>query len=256
MKTRVIQADPEHGNPAANASRLEREAERARSDGVELLVFPELYLTGYYLDTDEAASIVSRAEAVLPTVERASEDLTLVVGTALGDGSDPGLENVAVVYDRGERIGVYRKTHLYDDEKAVFNLRDAYPTFETSVGTIGVQICYDMEFPEVARQLTLSGAEIIVTISANMHPFETYQRAYRRARALENGRPHVLCNRVGAEGDLDFLGRSAIVDARGTLLASTESEAEIELTANLPDERQVHDTLTYLEDRRIELRPK
>lgn len=256
MKTRVIQADPEYGDPATNASRLEREATRARSDGVELLVFPELYLTGYHLDTDDAASIVGRAEAMLPSVERASDDLTLVVGTALDNGSDPNPENVAIVYDHGERIGVYRKTHLYDEEKAVFTSGNEYPTFETSAGTIGVQICYDLEFPEVARQLTLNGAEIIVTISANMHPFETYQRAYRRARALENARPHVLCNRAGAERGLDFIGQSAIVDARGTLLASTESEAEIELTASVPDERRVHDTLSYLDDRRIELRPE
>lgn len=229
-------------------------AERARSDDVELLVFPELYLTGYHLDTDDAASIVRRAEEVLPTVERASEGLTLVVGTALETESDP--ENVAIVYDRGERVGVYRKTHLFDEEKAVFTPGDAYPTFETSAGTIGVQICYDLEFPEVARQLTSNGAEIIVTISANMHPFETYQRAFRRARALENGRPHVLCNRVGVERELKFLGLSAIVDARGTLLASMESEAEVELTATIPDEQHVHESLTYHDDRRIELRPE
>jgi predicted amidohydrolase len=65
----------------------------------------------------------------------------------------------------------------------------------------------------------------------------------------------VLCNRVGDERDLDFFGGSSIVDARGTVLAATEADGELELTADIPDETGVHETLTYLDDRRIDLRP-
>jgi len=251
MNVRTVQADPEHGAPRENASQIEATAERARDAGVDLLVFPELFLTGYFLDTDDASSIVATAANLLSRVAEASTDLVLVVGTAF-DGDD-GFENAAVVYDDGERVGIYQKTHLYDEEEAVFETGDSYPTFDTSVGTLGVEICYDLEFPEVARQLTVNGADLIVTISANMYPFETYHRTYHRSRAMENGRPHVLCNRVGSERDLDFLGNSRISDARGNLLASTESDAEVELTATVPLDQSTHETLTYLDDRQLKL---
>ncbi|GAA0262195.1 carbon-nitrogen hydrolase family protein [Halobacterium noricense] len=251
MNVRTVQADPEHGAPRENVRQLEAAAERARAADVDLLVFPELFLTGYYLDTDDAASTVAAAENVLPRVADASIGLVLVVGTAF-EGDD-GFENTAILYDDGERVGTYQKTHLYDEEAAIFETGDTYPTFDTSVGTLGVEICYDLEFPEVARQLTLNSADVIVTISANMQPFETYHRTYHRSRAMENGRPHVLCNRVGSERDLDFLGNSRISDARGNLLASTETDAEVELTADIPLDQSTHKTLTYLDDRRLPL---
>lgn len=251
MNVRTVQADPEHGAPQENARQLEAAAERARAADVDLLVFPELFLTGYHLDTDDASSIVAAATDVLPQVADASTDLVLVVGTAFE--GDNGFENTAVVYDDGEQVGVYQKTHLYDEEEAVFETGDTYPAFETSVGTLGIEICYDLEFPEVARQLTLNGADVIVTISANMQPFETYQRTYHRSRAMENGRPHILCNRAGRERDLDFLGNSRISDARGELLASTETDAEVTLTATVPLDQSTHETLTYLDDRRLTL---
>lgn len=251
MNVRTVQADPEHGAPGENVRQLEAAAERARAADVDLLVFPELFLTGYHLDTDDASSIVAAATDMLPRVADASTDLVIAVGTAV-EGEN-GFENTAVIYDDGEQVGTYQKTHLYDEEEAVFETGDTYPTFETSIGTLGIEICYDLEFPEVARQLTLNGADVIVTISANMQPFETYQRAYHRSRAMENGRPHVLCNRVGSERDLDFLGNSRISDARGELLASTESDAEVELTASIPLDQSTHETLTYLDDRRLTL---
>jgi len=251
MNVRTVQADPEHGAPQANVRQLEADAAAARAADVDLLVFPELFLTGYYLDTDDAASIVATATELLPRVADASRDLVLVGGTAF-EGDD-GDENVARVYDGSERVGAYQKTHLYDSETAVFEPGDTYPVFETSVGTLGVEICYDLEFPEVARQLTLNGADVLVTISANMQPFETHHRTYHRSRAMENGRPHVLCNRVGSERDLDFLGNSRISDARGNLLASTETDTEIELTATVPLSQSTHETLTYLDDRRLPL---
>jgi len=251
MNVRTVQADPEHGAPQENVRQLEVAAERARTADVDLLVFPELFLTGYHLDTDDAASIVAAATDVLPRVADVSTGLVLVVGTAF-EGDD-GFENTAVVYDDGAQVGSYQKTHLYDEEAAVFKPGDAYPTFETSIGTLGIEICYDLEFPEVARQLTLNEADVIVTISANMQPFETYHRTYHRSRAMENGRPHVLCNRVGSERELDFLGNSRICDARGNLLASTETDAEIELTANIPLDQSTHETLRYLDDRRLPL---
>ena len=132
---------------------------------------------------------------------------------------------------------------------------ERYPVIETSVGALGVEICYDLEFPEVARQLTTAGAEVLVTISANMSPFEEYQRVYRQARAMENGRPHVLCNRVGSERDDEYFGGSGVVDACGTVLVETDAAVETALTAEVSLGQSTDETLTYHEDRRIELEP-
>lgn len=247
FRTTIAQAAPTCGDVAANVERAERIISEAQAAGSDCVVFPELYLTGYHIG-DDADSLTTQAHEAIESLRQCSEDLVVVMGTPLR-GED-GIRNSAVVLDDGTTVGSYDKTHLWGDEPAVFESGHDFPTFETSVGTLGIQICYDVEFPEVSRMLTMNGADTLVTISANMRPCVRDQELYHGTRALENGRAHVLCNRVGEERGVDFFGRSGIVDHRGRRILSLGADIEETSSALVPtdpDRSLAHD---YLGDRR------
>lgn len=249
LTVRLVQTAPERGDVAMNVERTETTVRQAVSDGVDLLVFPELSLTGYHLSAAEFHDRRTAVEAGLDQVARAATDLTVVVGTPTYEP----LRNSAAVLADGDRVSTYHKTHLYGAECDVFEPGSAIDPIETPAGTVGVEICYDLEFPEVARELTLGDADVLVTISANMRPFEPYQSAYLRARAMENGIPHLLCNRVGVEDDTDFFGDSGAVDVHGEPIGSANADEATTVTVTLdPTERQ-DGSLTYHDDRRPSL---
>lgn len=167
---RLVQTDPELGDVPANVDRIGAAIERADDDGVDLVVFPELAVTGYQLSAPEFRD---RREAVANGLDRlatTAPDVTVVLGSPTYDP----LRNSAVVLAGGERVGSYHKSHLYAAEADVFAGGDAIEPVETPLGTLGVEICYDLEFPEVARELALGGADVLVTLSANMRPFAPY----------------------------------------------------------------------------------
>ena len=251
LTARVLQFGPVLGDVEANAATIEEGLLAAAEDGVDLFVVPELALTGYHIDegTDE---LVADAEAALDSLAGVAPGVTAVVGTPLAEGKS--LYHSAVVLDGGERVGAYHKTHLYGDfEEATFDAGDDFPVFETAAGDVGVEICYDVEFPEPARQLAKNGAEVVVTMSANMRPYELDQRTYLRARAMENVRPHVLCNRVGSERDADFFGESGIVDERGRDVVRAGADREATITGTVSRAATGDETLQYFRDRRPEI---
>ena len=251
IKARTVQDAPVLGDIDHNRQLAEACIDSAIDDGVDLLVFPELFLTEYRIGTLDIESVVRKVESAIDRLATVASDVTTVIGTVTGDRTD--LYNSAVVLDDGEHIGTYHKTHLYGEEPSVFTEGSSLPVFETTVGSLGVQICYDVEFPEAARQLTLAGADVLVTPLANMRPFSPDQRVFAAARALENVRPHIVCNRIGQEADLDFFGSSAIVDERGREVVSAGEDVAVRLTAPVKIRAQGADSLQYLEDRRPEV---
>src|SRR5699024_7517921 len=104
----------------------------------------------------------------------------------------------------GELVNVYRKTHLFDYEKQWFTAGDSCPVFDTPFGKVGLMITYDIEFPEVARILTVKGAQLILVLAANMVPYQKYQNIYLRTRAMENHVYVAISNKVGLESDHIF----------------------------------------------------
>mgnify|MGYP000713429174 CR=1 FL=1 len=246
----VAQDDPVLGDVDANQATIRSTIERAKRQDADILVFPELFLTGYHIDEDPE-NLTAEAARALDELESLTEDLIVVVGTPTESESE--IYNSAVVIEDGETTGAYHKTHLFGVEPDVFTPGDQFPTFETDIGTIGLEICYDVEYPEVARQLTLNGADIIVTISANMRPCVRDQELYHGTRALENGRPHILCNRVGEERGVDFFGESGIVDRRGRRILSLGADRTEAASAAIEMETDRTDLHDYLGDRRPEL---
>lgn len=250
VRTTIVQGDPVLGNVAANFDDARTIVERARERGSDLVVFPELFLTGYHIGED-AEALAREASDALDDLRTSTDGITVVVGTPTVEGS--AIYNSAVVLDDGAVAGTYRKTHLFGVEHDVFASGQRLHTVETTVGTLGVEICYDVEFPEVARRLALEGAEFLVTISANMRPCDPDQRLYHGARALENGFPHVLCNRVGEERGVDFFGNSGIVDYRGRRVLSLGADRVETSSATVRPKSDRTDAHEYLEDRRPDL---
>ncbi len=210
-------------------------AQELLADGTagELLVLPELFLCGYQLADVEPLAIELDGPEVGALREAARASSTaVVVGAAERTGS--GVANSAICIDAtGELTGVYRKTHLFGAEREAYVPGDSLATIGLGDRTLGVMICFDMEFPEVARTLAAQGADLLVTISANPEPFELDHDLFARTRALENGLPHVYVNRVGDESGFVFGGRSLALDPDAGVLAEAGPRAERVLTADV-----------------------
>jgi predicted amidohydrolase len=199
----------------------------------ELVVFPELFLSGYQLADVEPLAIDLDGPEVgeLRAAARAASTAVLV---GFAERIAAGVANSALCIDStGEPAGVYRKTHLFGDEHGAYVPGDSLTPIRLGAHTLGVMICFDMEFPEVARTFAAQDADLLVTISANSPPFELDHDLFARTRALENGLPHVYVNRVGEEDGLGFCGGSLALDPDGGVLAEAGREDEDELVAQL-----------------------
>lgn len=207
----------------------------------DLVIFPELFLSGY--TTDQLADLAVSADG--PAVERIAEaakenSTAMIFGVPERFGH--GYANSAVCIDRrGRLVGVYRKTHLYGAEREAYLPGDELLIVELAGWRIGLMICFDVEFPEVARALARAEADLLVTISANMEPFAHDHRVFSMARALEDGIPHVYVNQVGRGEEFTFTGGTLAVTSDGDLLAeasSTEEEVH-EIEVSLPGRSSV-----------------
>jgi predicted amidohydrolase len=208
---------------------LTREAvHEAVAAGARLVVLPELCTSGYVFESSkEARSCAEPADgpSLQAWAEEAAAGDAVVVGGFCELGHDGLLFNSAAVVDRNGVIGVYRKIHLWDREKLFFEPgRECAPVVETRVGRLGVAVCYDLNFPEVARGLALAGADI-VTLPTNwpFFPRAEAERPMEFAVAMTTAHlNHVFlaaCDRHGEERGVEWTGGSVICDEWGWPLA-------------------------------------
>jgi predicted amidohydrolase len=255
MRAVLVQATPAEGDLDANVAAACDAIESAA--GADLVALPEMFLGGYRIRRLRPVEPASLAR--IGAAARAA-GVTVVIGgpEAVGDdasSADGGgrLANSAFVFGPdGALAGTYRKTHLFGAERAAFVPGDELVPIEVAGHRLGVMVCFDVEFPEVARTLALRGAEVLVTISANMEPFEDDHDAFVRARALENERPHLYVNRTGTESSAVFVGRSQAIDADGRVLAVAGASPET-LHVELPAAGRKDERTQYLTQRRPEL---
>jgi predicted amidohydrolase len=207
-------------------------ADRPEAD---LIVFPELYLSGYVLDGIEGLAVRPDAPGLQSIADIARESSTALIFGA-PEHMEGGVANSSFCVDEhGNVAAVYRKVQLFGgDESDAFVAGDGLIVVELCGVKIGLMICFDMEFPEVARVLARGGAELLVTISANMEPFGNDHAVFASARALENGLPHVYVNQVGRVGDLNFVGGSTVVSADGEVVGRAGSSQEEMPSVSLP----------------------
>lgn len=217
----AVQALPTAGDKAVNLGLVDSFARQATQRGMRIVVFPELFLTGYNLGRAlEGLAEPLDGPSVLALKRIAAKHGTaLVVG--LPERRHGALWNAAVVIDRqGQLRGAYRKIHLFGEtEPRLFRRGDALCVVDVDGLKVGVAICYDIEFPEMARALVRAGADVICVPTANMEPYREVPTTLVRARALENGVPVVYANLSGQEGDLTYTGLSGIVGPDGIDLA-------------------------------------
>lgn len=201
----------------------------------DLIAFPELFLSGYTVTGVDELAVRPGGPELESLADVAREHATaLIVGVA--ERVSDGVANSAVcVGERGDLVAVYRKVQLYGgDESDAFVAGNELLVVDLCGTKVGLMICFDVEFPEVARALARAGAELLVTISANMEPFGRDHAVFASARALENGLPHAYVNQVGpGEKGLVFTGGSTIVSPDGEVHAQADSMAETVLNANL-----------------------
>ena len=201
-----------------NLDLLERTASAASACGVSLMCFPELFLTGYKIDRD----LHEHGEGLGgPSVKRVCKIARMYgIGLIFGmpERADSMLFNTAVAVDaNGRVVGSYRKIHLFGpEENAVFTPGDEVVVLDMDGLRVGLAICYDIEFPEMARALRRAGAEVIAVPTANMHPFVSVPTTFVRSRALENGLPVIYANHSGETAGIVFTGGSCIVAYDGT----------------------------------------
>ena len=223
------------GDVAANMATISRATAQASRRGVDLLVFPECFLTGYF-NREEAERIARQIGqdtfCALRTVAKSNATAILVGHYEIRDG---GLYNVALLIgDDGAILGKYRKRALYGEwEKSTF-LRGTEPVLVELRGiTIGVLICFDIEFPELARECARNGADLIAVPTSLMEPYGHIARHVIPARAIENQLYIAYANRAGAEHELRYVGRSAIYDPQGTALAEATDDGQELLVATV-----------------------
>ncbi|MEM9762175.1 MAG: carbon-nitrogen hydrolase family protein [Pseudomonadota bacterium] len=234
MRVYVAQASPVSGDPAANLGAIERGLAVAAAAGAELAVFPELFVTGYNLGTavhDLAEAEGAGAERTLVALAKAA-GVALVAGLPQRAGNT--VRNVALCVDgNGTVLARYAKRHLFGDaERAIFTPGKGPAVVELGDRKVGLSICYDIEFPEVARELARAGAEIILVPTANMTPFWDVPTSLIRARALENGVAVVYANLCGEENGMTYTGLSVVVGPDGRDLARAGT-GEVALIADL-----------------------
>ena len=200
----------------------------------DLIVFPELYLSGYVLDGIEELALHPDSPELQSIADIARENSTALIFGAPERVSD-GVANSAFCVDkRGMVAAVYRKVQLFGgDESDAFVAGDELLVVGLRGTKMGIMICFDVEFPEVARALARAGAELLVTISANMEPFGNDHAVFCSARALENGLPHVYVNQVGPVGNLNFIGGSMSVSPDGETYAQAGFPQEEVLDVSL-----------------------
>jgi 5-aminopentanamidase len=253
----LAQLEPTLFDKANNLAKAEEAIRQAADHGAAAILFPELFLTGYNLG-ERAVEMAETREGAL--VKRVAElaglyRIAILMGFAeLSENGRQAYDAVVVVDAQGQISGIYRKIHLFHDETDWFAPGDQPLVIDFGLGSAGLLICYDLEFPEAVRQLALRGARWIATCTGNMVPNQHLQEIFLQSRAAENHVWVAAANRVGREGSLDFFGGSGVADPLGELTAHAGPDETI-LFADIDLRRaeQARLNADYLADRRPEI---
>jgi len=255
MKLRVSmgQMDVSLGQPGENLEKVRAMTTEARRRGSELIVFPELWSTGYDLErAHEYATPVDQG-TFAETAALARENSIHILGSQL-ERSDQGYRNTAVIFSpEGRLVGQYSKVHLFRpmEEDTYLVAGEDAPLFSLPWGKSGLAICYDLRFPELFRKYALGGAKVVFLMAEWPLPRLGHWQTLLQARAIENQFFVVACNRVGGSGEWSFFGHSGVYDPSGELIAGAADE-EILVTADLDLDLvdQARQSMTVFEDRR------
>ena len=279
MKTALIQ-QKYHSNKDTTIHATTKQIAQAAQNGAQLIILQELHQNEYFCQSEDTKffTYANHFEADITYWSSVAKENEIVLVASLFEKRTAGLyHNTAVVFEKdGSIAGKYRKMHIPDDpgfyEKFYFTPGDlGFEPIQTSVGKLGVLVCWDQWYPEASRIMTLKGADLLIYPTAigwfdedsdeeksrQLDSWITIQRSH----AIANGILVLSCNRVGFEADssavmkgIRFWGNSFVCGAQGEILAQADHKNESILYASIEHERtkEVRDIWPFLRDRRIE----
>ena len=280
MKVGLVQ-QANTADRAANIEKLQRHIRQAAAEGAELVVLQELH-NGLYFCQTEDTSLFDQAEPIPgPSTQlfgALAKELGIVLVLSLFERRAPGLyHNTAVVLERdGSIAGKYRKMHIPDDpayyEKFYFTPGDlGFEPIDTSVGRLGVLVCWDQWYPEAARLMAMRGAELLIYPTAiGWESSDTEEEKARqlgawvtvqRGHAVANGLPVISVNRTGHEPDpsgqtngIQFWGNSFVAGPQGELITTLPNDEETVRVVEVDKQRseQVRRWWPFFRDRRLD----
>lgn len=243
LKVAIVQMEPELGKMEANISKMADFVARiATEQPVDIIVFPELSVTGYE-GGQRFAQMSQRVPGAVTNIlgQQATEfGVYVLIGMAVKERVETVLYNSAVLIGPdGGVAGEYRKVHLQAEERLVFRPGFKISPIETEVGLIGLMTGWDLTFPEVARSLVLDGADVILLPAAWPTEGADMWRTLLVARAYENNVFIAAANRLGEEPSYTFAGQSAVLSPSGEVMAALEEPEEgyMVVTLDLDDIR-------------------
>ena len=229
MRIAISQTPSQHGHIEASLAVMRQTAAAALAQGAGLVIFPEMFLTGYNV----GEAVFKLAEPVAGPSSQKAAAIARKAGVALLYGyperSGDAVYNSALLLDRnGRPLANYRKAHLYGgEEKKLFAAGDSLAIAELDDLNVGILICYDVEFPEAVQALALAGAQLIAVPTALMEPFGLVARTVVPTRAYES-QVYVACASLcGKEKNLTYCGLSSIVGPDGHELARAGKDEEL-----------------------------
>ncbi|MCI3277389.1 carbon-nitrogen hydrolase family protein [Streptomyces cylindrosporus] len=254
MRTALLQSSGRPGSVVENLKVLDAAAGRAAAAGAALLAAPEMFLTGYAIGDD----IARLAEPADGDSADAIADIAARHGLAIAYGypereGETVFNSAQLISAEGDRLANYRKTHLFGCFEHDHFAPGEQPVVQAELDgiTVGLMICYDVEFPENVRAHALAGTDLLVVPTAQMHPFQFVAEALVPVRAWENQMYVAYVNRVGQEGEFDFVGLSTLAGPDGVARTRAGRGEELLLAdvdpAFLAASREAN---PYLKDRR------
>ncbi|GAB2747664.1 carbon-nitrogen hydrolase family protein [Streptomyces bullii] len=218
MRTALLQSSGRPGSIAENLKVLDEAAGRAAAAGAGLLVAPEMFLTGYAIGDDIARLAEpadgDSADAIAETATRYG--VAIAYGYPERDG-ETVYNSAQLISADGTRLANYRKTHLFGCFERDHFTPGEQPVVQAELNglRVGLMICYDVEFPENVRAHALAGTDLLLVPTAQMHPFQFVAESLVPVRAFENQMYVAYVNRVGPEGEFEFVGLSTLAGPDG-----------------------------------------
>ena len=254
FKVAVAQIDIKLGDKEANLRKTSEMISIASKQEADFVCLPEYFSTGsipkqfHELAEPVPGYTVDKLGAI------AEENGTHIIASFLEKAGDR-IYNTAVLIDpHGELLAKYRKIHLFMDEQNYLTYGREYTVIDTKFGKVGIMVCYDAIFPEVARRLTLQGALIIFMPANWPNPFLSQWRLATSARALDNQIWIVATNRIGADEKFTYFGRSRIVNPYGDpVIECGEKEEVLVTTVDKRVAEEFKKTVDFLKDRQPDL---
>jgi predicted amidohydrolase len=242
------------GRVEANLATVTRMVEESARRGSQLVVFPELWSTGYDLKRAAQHATAINEGVFAEIAGLARQHKIDIVGSQLSLLGDGQYGNTAVYFDHnGENLGSYSKVHLFGPMQEIEYLTagDSLAIVETRWGKAGLAICYDLRFPELFRAYALAGVQAVILVAEWPRPRLAHWRTLLRARAIENQMFIIACNRVGQTGSTAFFGHSCLLDPCGEAIIEAGEGAGL-YTAELDMEQltAVRESMPVFADRR------